>query len=584
MRSRLTGAPDQAYRAQLLPPEGSQFDLNAGFALSPDGRTLAFVSRGPGKDGIWLRPVDGSAARLLPGTAGAFFPFWSPDSRSIAYGAGGKLWRLGVSGGSPATICDTLGVFMGGDWLPDGVIVFGESTRGLRLVPASGGTSEPLTKSDAARGETSHQFPQGLPGGRILFSTQGQAENAGIYAISRANPRERVRLPVTTGASQAMYAAGHLFWLRGSALVAQRFDPEHLRLEGDPEPIADPVGLSRLGKVLFSASSQGLLVHGRAGGTQLNWVDRAGQAAKASPNSTASASNPPSPTNKLGSPLGEPADYGAIRLSPDGRRVAVIRGSSSGSDLWLADVERNAWSRFTFLPGFAEFPVWAPNGRQVIFRAGAPPNLYRKEASGAGAEQRLTESVNPQWPTDWSRNGRWLLYHELAPDTQRDLWVLPVTPEGKPEAPAQPYLRTRFTEFQGRFSPEPNPRWVAYTSNESGRNEVYVQAFPEPRGKFQISTSGGQSPEWSPDGRELFYESLEGKLTAVGLEWRADAVVPSAPRELFDLPAAFSGGNFPSWKVAPDGKRFLVLKPAGGAQPLEVIANWQALLKGAAKE
>ncbi len=555
-RSRQVPSPEQVQRFQLNPPEGGQFDIERGFALSPDGRTLAFVATAPGKSGLWVRPMDGTGARLLPGTQGAFLPFWSPDGRSLAYGAAGKLWRVDAAGGSPIAICDTAGL-RGGDWSPDGSILFAAGQSGLRRVPSSGGTPEPLTTPDAGRGETSHWWPQVLPGGRLLVQVSGKPEKAGIYAISLAKPQERVRLVATS--SNGVYAAGHLLWLRGSTLMAQRFDPERLALSGEPRPVADPVGTSAAGGMAAAASSSGLLVQGRAGGGQLSWVDRAGKAAASSI-----------------STLGELGDYITFRVSPDGRRVAVGRGSGSGRDLWMVDVERDAWSRFTFLPGLAWFPVWSPDGRQVMFRAGSPQNLYRKEANGAGTEQRVTESANKQQPTDWSRDGRMLLYYENAPDTRSDLWVLPVTPDGKREAGAsaragaRPYLRTRFNEWGGRFSPEPSPRWVAYTSDESGRNEVYVQAFPEPRGKFQISTGGGVGPQWSPDGRELYYASADGKLMAAGLKLGADSVTPSTPRELF----AVSG----SYAVAPDGKRFLVLTPAGESQPLEVIVNWPALL------
>ena len=251
----------------------------------------------------------------------------------------------------------------------------------------------------------------------------------------------------------------------------------------------------------------------------------------------------------------------------------------------MVDVERDAWSRFTFLAGSTLFPVWSPDGRQLVFGAGSPSNLYRKEASGAGTEQRVTESANTHWPTDWSRDGRLVLYYEIAKDTQRDVWVLPVGPDGKPEAgappqlqaKARPYLRTRYNEYQARFSPEPSPRWVAYTSDESGRDEVYVQAFPEPRGKFQISTGGGKFPEWSPDGRELYYVSPDQKLMAAGLKLGADSLLPSTPRELFALPPG--AGTLQTYALAPDGKRFLVRTPAGGSQPLEVVVNWSALLK-----
>jgi Tol biopolymer transport system component len=558
MRSRQ--APEQTHRFQLNPPDGGQFDFDRGFAFSPDSRTLAFVAGAPGKSGLWVRPMDGAASRLLPGTGGAIGPFWSPDGRSLAYQAYGKLWRVDAAGGSPMAICD-VGGFVGGDWSPDGVIVLGTAVSGLRRVPATGGVPEPLTTPDAGRGEAFHSWPRVLPGGRILFRVAGNPEVAGIYAVSLANPRERVRLVVTSG--KGVYAAGHLLWLRGSTLVAQRFDPERLKLSGEPRPIADPVGAGPLGGMLAAASSSGLLAHGRVGGTQFSWLDRAGQAAPSGAGALAQA-----------------GDYGSFRVSPDGRRVAVSRGSGSGSDLWMVDVERDAWSRFTFLPGTASFPVWSPDGRQVMFPAGSPENLYRKEASGAGSEQRVAESVNRQYPSDWSRDGRMVLYMEVAPDTQRDLWVLPVTPDGRPEAgaKARPYLRTRFSEWGGRFSPEHSPRWVAYTSDESGQDEVYVQGFPEPRGKFQISTGGGANPEWSPDGRELYYVSADGKLMAAGVKLGSDSPAPSAPRELFDL-RAVARANISPYSVAPDGKRFLVQTPAGGRQPLEVVVNWPALLK-----
>jgi len=553
-RSRPAPAQEQAHRFQLVPPEGGRFDFQGGFAISPDGRSLVFGATAPGKSGLWVRPMDGTTARFLPATERAFSPFWSPDGRSIAYWASNKLWRVD-GGGSPIAICDAVG-FGGGDWAADGNIVFGTQNSGLHRVAASGGAPEPLTKPDTAQGETAHRWAQVLPGGRILFQVTGKPEVAGIYATSVANPRERVRLVATNG--NGVYAVGHLLWLRGSTLVAQRFEPERLQLSGEPRPVADPVGTVAVGRMLLAASPNGLLVHGRLSSSQLAWLDRAGKAVRS---------------------LGQPGDYFSLRVAPDGRRVAVVRPSSTGHDLWMVDVERDAWSRFTFLPGFAADPVWAPDGRHVMFRVGSPPKLYRKEASGAGTEQRVTESANAQWAQDWSRDGRLVLYYEHAPDTQRDLWVMPVTPDGTSEhlasasGGARPYLRTRFNEYLARFSPEPSPRWVAYTSDESGRNEVYIRAFPEPRGKFQISTDGGTNPEWSPDGRELYYVSPDRRLMAVGLKLGADLVAPATPRQLFNLP----GGSF--YAVAPDGKRFLVSMPAGGSQPLEVIVNWPALLK-----
>jgi Tol biopolymer transport system component len=421
-------------------------------------------------------------------------------------------------------------------------------------VPASGGAPETLTTVARDAGEIFHQWPQVLPRGRILFHVEAKPEIAGTYVISRQNPKERRRVLAATGHST--YAAGHLLWLRGSALVAQPFDPERLTLSGDPVRIADPVGVGGYNRATMAVSSAGLLVHGR-GGIQLTWVDRAGKAD--------------------GPLLGEPGDYRSFRPSPDGRRVVLSRASPSGRDLWTVDVERNAWSRMTFLTGVAQFPVWSPDGRYVIFQTGSPFSIYRKEVTGAGGEEPvIPASGRNLWPNDWSKDGRMLLYYEQAKDTQRDLWVLPVKPNGQPDGAARPYLRTRFNEFLGRFSPEPNPRWVAYRSDESGTSEIYVQAFPEPRGKVQISTGGGLYLDWSPDGRHLYYLSTDSRLMAVDLKQGADTLVPSAPRELF--PVAMST-TFQPFAVSPDGRRFLVQVPVGGSQPLEVIVNWPALLK-----
>ncbi len=549
--------PEQAHRFQLNAPEGSQFDPVRGLALSPDSRLLAFIASGHGKSGLWVRSLDAVTARLLPGTEGAFSPFWSPDSRMIAYWASGKIWRVGANGGaSPIAICDEP-FMIGGDWAPDGTIVFGSGMLGLRRVPASGGIPEMLTTPDASRGESSHLHPQLLPGGRILFTVVGKPEQAGIYATSLSNPRERIRLAATTG--NGLYAADHLFWLRESTLVAQRLDLERLELSGERGAISNPMGADGYSRVLGTASAS-ILVHGRTGGWQLTWLDRKGQA---------------DPERRS---LGLPGGSSTFRISPDGRRIAVSRRSESGSDLWMVAADRDAWSRFTFLPRVGA-PYWSPDGKQVMFFAGSPENLYRKETSGAGTEQRMNQSVNPQWPADWSPDGRLVLFTELTPDTQGDLWVLPVTPEGKPEAGVKPrpYLRSRFNEWGARFSPEPSPRWVAYASDESGKFEVYVQSFPEPRAKFQISAGGGTYPEWSPDGRELYFLASDRRLMVVGLHMRADSLAPSPPRELAVLHPGV-GQIIQPYAVAPDGRGFLVQSPAGGSEPLEVVANWRALL------
>jgi Tol biopolymer transport system component len=407
--------------------------------------------------------------------------------------------------------------------------------------------------------------------GAVVFASalSGKPENTGIYVASLAKPNERVHL-LTTDA-KALYVSGddgrdYLVWQRAGTMVAQEFDTAALQPTGEVRIVADRVAMSGAGG-MNAAVSRNLLLYGGAGTeSQFTWFDRAG---------------------KRLSVVGDSGEYQSFRLSPDGRRMLAARAKPGGRDLWLLDADRGVASRLTSTPGLKGYPTWSSDGRTTLFGSGAPFNLFRKAAAGGGDEQRLMQSSNLQYPSDWSRDGRFLLYTEIAPGTGSDLWILPVTPEGKvaPDAKARPYLRTQFNERYGRFSPEPEPRWVAYASDESGRPEIYVDAFPEPRNKVLISTGGGDFPEWSPDGRQLFYLSPGLKLMQVSLKRGADSIEPSSPRELFALPAANDG--YSPYEVAPDGQRFLVRatpeKQAG--QPLTLIVNWPALMKkGAAAE
>jgi len=562
--------PEQGVlRVQINPPEGGQFafgNSSGGVALSPDGRTAAFVATANGATTLWVRPLDGTA-RLIPGTEDASYPFWSPDGKSIAFFTPGKLQRVDLAGGTPLVICDANRSW-GGAWTIDGQIIFGALGFALRRVSAAGGTPSPFTSLDASRSEAAHIWPQALPKGRFLFWVlSDKPENTGVYAASLAKPNERVHL-VTTDA-KALYAFGDdgrdfLVWQRAGTLVAQQFDADALRLTGEVRNLADRVAVSGNG-LMNAAVSGGLLLYSDVGTVnQFTWFDRAG---------------------KRLAVVGEPGEYSFFRLSPDGLRVVSIRAKPGGRDLWLLDADRGVTSRFTSTPGFKGFPVWSPDGRTILFGSGAPYNLFRKAAAGGGDEQRVIQSSDFQFPNDWSRDGRFLLYTEIAAGTGTDLWILPLTPEGKPDAKPRPYLRTQFIERSGRFSPEPEPRWVAYTSDESGRQEVYVDAFPEARGKVRISTGGGDFPEWSPDGHELFYVSPGLKLMQVSLKRVTDSIEPSAPRELFALPIANDG--YCPYEVAPDGQRFLVraTPEKQGSQPLTLIVNWPALMKkGAAAQ
>jgi eukaryotic-like serine/threonine-protein kinase len=561
-------AGDRALKLTLMPPERGQFSFGStvgGIALSPDGKNAAFVATVDGKTALWVQPLDGSAARPLPGTEGAGSPFWSPDGKSIGFfaGYGSKLLRVEAMGGNPLVI-STLSSARGGTWTSDGQIIFGTIASGLFRVSASGGTPSPLTTLDASRGESSHRWPQRLPKGRLLFLSQGdKAENTGVFLTSLAKPNEH--LPILRTSVNALYAPGgdgrnYLLWLRGGTLLAQEFDAEAAQLTGDPRIVADPVAsIGSISQMDVAVSGGGLLLYGASNSRgQFTWFDLAGKA--------------------LGT-VGDPDDYFTFRLSGDGRNVAASRyQATGGSDLWLLNVDRGLATRFTSRPGITIFPVWSPDGRNIVFSSGAPRNLYRKGSSGDGEDERLTESRKTQLATDWSRDARFVSYWEIAPDTGYDLWVLPVTPEGKRADEARPWLRTPFNERYGRFSPD--GRWVAYVSDESRRYEVYIDSFPSRRGKTRISTGGGNYPEWAPDGGHLFYISPDNKLMDATLKPGADSVEASAPRELFALSAVDSGQS--PYEVGPDGKRFLVLAtPRNSVQPLTVIVNWPALLKNA---
>jgi len=279
--------------------------------------------------------------------------------------------------------------------------------------------------------------------------------------------------------------------------------------------------------------------------------------------------------------VGEQAAYFfPFRISPDRRRIAVTRERSGGNDLWLLDVERNFSTRFTSLSTLNFYPIWSPNGRTIVF-SGASQRLYRKDIGGSSPEEQISVLPN-EYPTDWSRDGHQILYYQITPGTQRDLWILPVTPDGKPDGKPRQYLNTRFNEFWGRFSPEPNPRWVAFQSDDAGRNEVHVDAFPRPRRKIPISSGGGSYPQWGAGGHQLFYLAPDNKLMVVSLELGPDSLRPSTtPRSLFTLPIIEDG--FPPYDTSRDGQTFLVRAATQSSRALTVLGNWPALLKKSAQ-
>ena len=546
-------ADNRVIRFQIAPPEGWGIsgggNLGGGFAISPDGQTAAFVAVAKGKTALWVRPLDAAKTRLIRGSEGAARPFWSPDSRSIAFYAGGVLKRVDLSTETISRICDVDTLSFGGSWAADGRILFATRSGGIFQVQSLGGTPSRIMTPDRM---DNRWYPQALPGGRFLYTvTSTDSPNADVYAASLTKPAERVRL--LANASQAWFAPGangedYLLWIRDTTLVAQRFNAEKLQLIGEPHSLADPAVMPTSGsRVLLYGSSIGL--------RQFKWLDRSG--------------------NEVGL-LGEPGPWAFIRFSSDGRHVATIRAGNNPG-IWLLETGRGVASRLTSRPGIT--PAWSPDGRTILFSSF---NLYRVGAEGAGIEERVTQSPNAQSVTDWSGDGRFVMYDETGRDTGRDLWVLPVTPEGRPSPGTKPwpFVRERFDQTLARFSPD--TRWVAYQSDESGQVEVYVRSFPESREKLRVSTSGGVYPQWGSGGRELFYESRDGKLMLVTLKLARPFLKASLPRELFALPARYGslGINGPApYEVAPDGQHFVASDIAASPEPLTVIVNWQSLLK-----
>ena len=535
-------------------PEKTTFE---DFALSPDGKMLAFTAIAEGKRQLWVRPLNGSTAQPLAGTERAEQPFWSPDNRWIAFFAAGKLKKVEATGGPVQSLCDVPAIFLGGSWSADGVILAGTSGQGLLRVPAGGGTPVAVTTLDRVRGERDHTWPVFLPGGRrYLFLLSGSDPNtSGIY-LGTLDSRERTRLVGDN--SSPGYAEGQLLFVRQGTLLAQRLDTEHGAVTGEAFPVAKKIGRtpSYFAGYRYGAAGSGLLAFapGGAGGARLTWVDRAGAVVET---------------------VGEPVE-GQLRLAlaSDEKRVAFSSiGNDTNPDIWVRDLVRGVATRFTFHPAVEFYPVWSPDGSRMVFssnREGAF-DLYSKSTNGAGQDELLLKRGNPKYPTSWSADGRWLLYYEIDPRTKRDLWVLPLEGEKEPVV----VLRTEFNERDGVFSPD--GKWIAYASDESGKFEVYVQPFPATGAKWQVSKNGGARPRWRRDGREIYWLNEDGTL------WAADVTAGPAfqsglPRRLFETGIQATNE---SYAVSADGKRFLIPMPveSEGSRTLTVIQNWLGAAK-----
>jgi Tol biopolymer transport system component len=559
-------AAAEAVHFEINPPD--KVTVGNSFDISPDGRMLAFLATG--EDGIprfWIRSFETFEARPLSGTEGANAPpIWSPDSRFIAYDARGKLKKIDVTGGPAQTICELPGLVVGGSWNKDGVIIFGNDAPGVGLMKvfATGGKASPLTDIDRSRSETIHVLPSFLPDGRHFLYYRGSRtpENAGTYVGSidtEPGKQDSRELLVNASAQYAPSSASspaQLLFLRGGTLMAQPFNPTRLQLTGEPMAVAEQVG-SFLALGFFSISANGILVYRtRARDFQLTWLDRQGTA--------------------IGR-VWEPGPYTSLSVSPDGAQAVVSRNDlyqgTAVWNLWMLDLARGTSKRFTSALGTNDDPVWSPDGSGIAFASSreggtAALNLYQKSASGTKDEEVLLRTSETKVPTSWSRDGRFLLYTVADLKTKRDIWMLSMEGDHRRTR----LLGTEFNEGEAQFSPD--SRWIAYTSDASGRDEVYVRAFPEAKEDFVVSKGGGSSPRWRDDGRELYYISSDGKVMAV--EVAATGLFQAGiPKPLF--PAS---GVLPAWSVTAGGKRFLFAVPVEQTQaPFKVVMNWPAALR-----
>jgi len=549
----------EAVRFDLPFPDRPSIDST--FELSPDGRHLVISGLGSERR-LWVRTLASFEARPLAGTEGGEFPFWSPDSSEVGFFAAGELRKVDLEAGTPRSVVRAGNAFGGGTWSRDGVIVFSESGM-LRRVPASGGQALPL-----------EGFPDGLfvaprflPDGRRLLVTQisGAVEEQGVYvaSIDGGTPvrvLSNAQSAATFEPSSTAAGSGFLLVREGTSLLAYPFDPDTLGLVGEPARLVDGVAVhARFNFYTRSSGSARAMAYMTGGGTGeiLAWVDRSGTVQEVASSSAG----------------------GDFRLSPDHTRLVMIRAETGlRPDIFTVDLPDGEPQRLTFDPAVDNLPIWAPDGERVVFPSnrGGAFDLYEKAASGEGEERVLVEMGTPTgWATDWSRDGRYILYQRPGSGTGQDLWIAPQVDGESP----RPYLDTEFDERDGSFSPDGS--WIAYVSNEDGRDDVFVEPFPRTGAKFAISRGGGMAPAWRQDAQELFYVSRDGHLMAVPLTVTASAVRGDTPVPLFAVPLSRYVRR--GYEVSQDGQRFLIAMPLeedeAGDATISIVLNWQAELE-----
>jgi serine/threonine protein kinase len=525
----------------------------APIAISPDGKTIAFAAKGPEqKTLIWLRSLDAPAPRQLAGTEGASSPFWSPDSRYLAFFADGLLKKIDVTGGPAVTLCPAPDN-QGGSWGSSDVIVTAGTGSALQKVSANGGVPAPATV--LRKGESQHWRPSFLADGRHFIYRSNMQNFKGPFYVASLDSTDST-FAVDADSSNATYSQGYLLFLRGRTLVAQPFDDRKLVTTGEPHPVAERIetqGSNPNG--LFSASANGVLAFqtgSTVAGTELIWRDRAG-----------------TPLSKLG----DAGLYTDLELSPDAKRlaVAVVDEHTRKPSVWIFDIARNLRTRFTPDRDGQSGARWTHDGKQIAYGS-IGQGIFMRAANGLGADRQLTDAAHSEYPDSWAPDDRSLLYERDDGKTSWNLWVTGVDGAAKP----RPFIEAPLRQEYGRFSPD--GRWVAYRSTESGREEIVVAPFPGASDKVQVSSNGGGMPRWRGDGKEIFYIANRSKMMAAKVDGTGPEFRVVDDRPLFEFLSV--NGNWP-YDVTPDGQRFVISSRIieTSTSPLTVVVNWTALLK-----
>ena len=562
-------------RASIMAPAGTGFDFMGDFsgppAVSPDGTKIAFAAHAPKeRNVIFVRRLDTAAAEKLAGTEGAYRQFWAADGKSIGFFADGKLRKISASGG-PVTILADAPNARGGAWSADNVIVYAPDYRDcLWKINAGGGQPVRATQLDASKHST-HRWPSFLPDGKhfLFLATNhagGRREDNGIYMGSVDSTENHLVLATDAG---GLYSSGYLLFHQQNALMAQKFDPARGTLSGEPITLANDV-LHDNGtfNTVFSVAEKGVLVYepgsNSIGDTAALWMDRNG---------------------KVLGPVAEPAAYKGGVLSPDGKRLAMAVGEPK-ADIWVFDLQHGSRTRLTFDAATHQMPAWSSDGQRVTYMSQlgafvmAGTSLHARSANGGGQDEILLDSKSfpgdqftLTWP-QWSPDNRYLVYLLQSGPSGGAAWALPTAPGAKPQLVVKPESPTGKVVFL-RLSP--NGRWLAYSSNDGSREEVYVTSFPSGEGRWQVSRDGGTYPVWRRDGKEIFYLGLDGHLYATQVEAHEKSFDVRNSGPLFELRNTFALGS--PFDVSPDGRFMVLTQPQGDMSPMTLVLNWTAEVK-----